>query len=158
METSGHFVRAFRYLDKENIGHLNKHQLKVFYVCLFGYRPSAFELNNILGKYGKSKINNVKFDEEIVVDKEELYNYVTGKLKYTDKYDEMREIFQNFDMQCKGFIDFEDFKKAARLKYPNMEDLKMQKFFRELDKNSDNKVSFHDFVLMMENGDNHMFS
>ena len=146
METK-YIERAFHYADKNGNNYLNKHELHVAYLTLFGYKPSKFELDNIFSKYGR--LNEAR--DDILIDKNNFLTLIFERCKFMDKYDEIREIFQSFDWKCKGFIDFDDFKRAILLKYPHMDDLKISRYFRELDTNGDDKVSFHDFVFMMEN-------
>lgn len=143
------FERAFSFVDKNNMGMLNRHQIKMLYLALFGYQPSLFELNNLSDKI---KRNNGNY-----ISKEDLWKHLEEKFHYKDKYDELREIFQSFDTHCKGFINFEDFEKAIKLKHPKMDRLKILKYFRELDTNLDDRVSFHEFVMMMENNKLHNF-
>lgn len=141
------FERAFSFVDKDNMGMLNKHQIKMLYLALFGYQPSLFELNNLMMKM---KRNNQNY-----ISKEDLWKHLEEKFHYKDKYDELREIFQSFDTNCKGFINFDDFEKAMKLKNPKIDRLKILKYFRELDTNLDDRVSFHEFVMMMEHNKFH---
>ncbi|XP_066927313.1 EF-hand calcium-binding domain-containing protein 11-like [Clytia hemisphaerica] len=148
-----HFIRSFSFADKENLGYLNRHQLKIFYICLFGHKPSPFELETLFNKSGK--IDGKTIPEQKpnnLLSKQELWNHIESQRQYKDKYEEMREIFQAFDLRGKGFINFEDFKEGMKVKYKNMDEINMQKYFRELDSNCDDRVSFHDFVLMMQDG------
>ena len=146
------FERAFSFVDKRNNGSLDIHQIKMLYLSLFGYKPSLFELNNLARKV---KYNYDNEFEEIYVSKEDLWKHLEEKFQYKNKYDELREIFQSFDIQCKGFINFEDFKKAIKLKNSKMDELKILKYFRELDTNLDDRVSFHEFLTMMEHSKLH---
>lgn len=132
--------RAFCYADKENNGFLNKHEIKVAYLTIFGYKPSQFEMNDIFTKYGNNEC----------IDKANFINFVLDRQKYIDKYDQIRETFQCFDTRRKGFINFEDFKKGMQKHYMYMPELKITQYFRELDLNGDGKVSFYDFTIMME--------
>ena len=139
------FERAFNFVDNLQKGFLDKHQIKLLYLSLFGYQPSLFELKNLSAKgynhFGK---------HSNYVSREDIWKHLEEKFQYKDKYDELREIFQSFDVQSKGFINFEDFKKAIKIKNPSMDELKILRYFRELDTNLDDRVSFQEFVLMME--------
>lgn len=141
--------RIFHYVDKDNTGFLNKYQLKIAYLCLFGYKPSKFELRDIFINYGQHiQQNGVPVFHG--VDKVNFIKLIQIRQKYVDWYDKIREIFQCFDTKNKGFISLEDFKRCCLLKYSHMEELKITQYFREIDTNGDGKVSFNDFTIMME--------
>ena len=140
--------RAFDFADKDSKGYLNKQELKISFLCLFGFKPSKFD--DIFHHYGKSVNEQHSHEPIVAIKKDDFINLIHDRLKFVDEDDEIREIFHCFDMRCKGFIDVNDFKEAVRLKFPSFDDMKILRYFRELDGNSDGRVSYQDFCLMMK--------
>lgn len=140
--------RSYDYCDKNNKGYLKKRELKICFLCNFGFKPSKFEINDILDKYGKY-YQSASSGLIIGVGKVDVIRIMNDRFNFINEDDGIREIFQSFDSRCKGFIDINDFRKAVRLKYKHLNDLTIQQYFRELDTNSDGRVSFSEFHYMM---------
>lgn len=139
--------KVFHFVDEENKGFLDKTELKIAYLCLFGFKISSIEIKEILRKCG-SEFKNGKH-KHYGLNKIDFVTLVTNRFKSIDEDEQIREIFNYFDARCKGFIDFKDFKRAVHMKLKHFDDNKLIRCFRELDRNIDGRVSFADFQLMM---------
>ena len=145
---------AYKFADKDKKGYLTKRELNICFLATFGFKPSKFEVGDILERHGEVyKTNNV-FENEIIVGvpKEKITAVMAARhTAVVDKDDGIRELFQSFDTRCKGFIDIEDFKKAVRLKFKHLNEMTILQYFREVDSNCDGRVSYSDFHYMMSN-------
>ena len=149
--------RVFHFADKENRGFLQRKEIKIAYVAIFGYKPARTELDDIISNYGKH-INTEHPDTVSISDLErranvvtrnEFLSLITNRLKFADKDNEIREIFQLFDRNNKGFIDLDDFLYATKLRLKCFADFELTQFFRELDGDCDGRISYRDFQRMM---------
>jgi len=140
--------KSFNFADKETKGYLTKRELKIVFLCNFGFRPSRFEVSDIMEKYSQHYKSSVG-TEVRGISKDNVIKIISDRLSYMDKDDGIREIFQCFDMRCKGFIDIDDFKHAIRLKFKHLSEMTIVQYFRELDTNGDGRVGFSDFHFMM---------
>lgn len=149
------FERAFHFADKSEKGYLDGHAVKVAYLCIYGYKPSKQELTDLLDSYGKEiKINEKEnLKKEKVIYKQDFLNIINNRINFQDKDDEIREIFQCFDQNSKGFLDIEDFIHAYHLKFKHLNEIKAAQYFREIDTDNDGRISYRDFQLMMRSKD-----
>lgn len=133
---------AFYIADEENKGYLNSFDFKVAMVCIFGYKPSSFEVGEIMSKVDKSGCPGINL---------ELFMQIaSSKMKAQDQDDQIREIFRAFDMECRGFITLDNAKKIFSQVAPFMDALNVERAFREIDGDKDGRVSYKDFEFMMK--------
>ena len=154
--------RVFHFSDKENRGFLQRKELKIAYIAIFGYKPSRTELDDIMLNYGEhistEYANTVSISDlerrKNVVTKNKFLNLITSRLRFVDKDNEIREIFQLFDRNNKGFIGLDDFLYATKSKLKCFADFELTQFFRELDGDCDGRISYRDFQRMMRSREN----
>ena len=150
------FVKqAFDFADVEKNGYLSMDDFKVAHIAIFGCKPSKHEMQDIIRKYGKiidtPSIRGIVNEHTHVIDFEQYQQVMIDRLKYTDIDDEIRETFHILDARCKGFIDFEDFKNLVHRFLPRFDLLRVRKLFDETDRDSDGRVSYRDFQILMNN-------
>ena len=150
------FVKqAFDFADVEKNGYLSMDDFKVAHIAIFGCKPSKHEMRDIIRKYGKiidtPSIRGIVNEHTHVIDFEQYQQVMIDRLKYTDIDDESRETFHILDARCKGFIDFEDFKNLVHRFLPRFDLLRVRKLFDETDRDSDGRVSYRDFQILMNN-------
>ena len=143
--------RAFDLADNDKNGYLNREQLKIAHIVVFGCKPSKQEVEEIMDKYGRTTSNPSFSEDKRIVDFDKYKQKMMEKLRHTDSDDDVMETFQVLDARCKGFIDLEDFKKLVHQFLPNFDDLKIRRIFNESDRDGDGRVSFRDFQLLMSN-------
>ena len=146
---------AFDLADEEKNGYLTKDDFKIAHLAIFGCKPSKHEAQEIVTKYGKLITKRMHLEtviEEIrVIDFENFLQVMLDRLKYTDMDEDIRETFHILDARCKGFVDFEDFKSLVHKFLPRFDLLKVRRLFNEADHDSDGRVSFRDFQMLMSN-------
>jgi Ca2+-binding EF-hand superfamily protein len=143
---SGHnksiIKEAFYVADNEGKGYLNSFDLKVAIVCLFGYKPSSFEVEEIMSKVNKTNCPGVEMDL--------FMQLASSKIKAQDEDDQIRQMFRAFDIECRGFITLDNAKRIFSQVAPFMDSLNVEKVFREIDGDRDGRVSYKDFEFMMK--------
>lgn len=122
---------------------MNREDFEVAVVMLFGYKLSEVEVDSIMSSVrpGNSGILFEKF-----------LNLMSAKKSAQLHSDETREIFTAFDMQDRGFLTFEDFKKTINSVLPKLSERIIIEAFREVDQDSDGCISFKEFECAMKHG------
>lgn len=141
-ELLSHIQEAFSLADVDNKGYLSRFDLKVAMVSLFGYKPSSFEVDDIISKIDMSQCPGVTFDQ--------LQLIASNKLKAQDGDDHIRQIFRACDLECRGFITLDNAKKIFTQAAPFMDAQTVEKGFKEIDGDRDGRVSYKDFEFMMK--------
>uniref|UniRef100_A0A8B9U3D2 EF-hand calcium binding domain 11 n=2 Tax=Anas TaxID=8835 RepID=A0A8B9U3D2_9AVES len=138
---------VFEVCDDDNKGYLSREEFKVAVVLLFSYKPSKVEVDAVMSsvKPENSGILFEKFLDLMSARKAaQLYNSETW------------QIFTAFDVQSRGFLTFEDFKKtfnSVSSKLPeSVLDTRSHFSYREVDQDSDGCISFKDFESAMKYG------
>ncbi|KAL4656297.1 EF-hand calcium-binding domain-containing protein 11 [Arapaima gigas] len=134
----------FQRCDEGKKGYLTREDLKVAVVQLFGYKPSKVETNMLMDPALKADLPGVPLD---------LFVSLMGrKLSVLDPYEKTRQIFNVFDVRCRGFLTLEDFRRAFSRVAPRLADRTILEAFREVDQDSDGHVSFRDFECVIGHG------
>ncbi|PKK31783.1 EF-hand calcium binding domain 11 [Columba livia] len=115
-------VLDFGACDEDNKGYLSRENFKVAVVMLFGCKPSK-----LTGKHN---------------------------LLSTLKKDFIHIIFllPILELKDRGFLTFEDFKKAFNSASPQLSKHRIIELFREVDQDSDGCISFKEFESAMKYG------
>uniref|UniRef100_A0A8C6V861 EF-hand calcium binding domain 11 n=1 Tax=Naja naja TaxID=35670 RepID=A0A8C6V861_NAJNA len=137
------WVEAFEACDENNKGYLNREDYKVAIVMLFGYKPSKVEVDSVMASVKQNPFG---------LSLEEFLNLMTTKKVVHFYHSEIRRLFMSFDRQCRGFLSFEDFKKAFSIVAPKLPERIIVEAFREVDQDSDGRISFNEFESAMKYG------
>ncbi|KAI1895332.1 hypothetical protein AGOR_G00105210 [Albula goreensis] len=113
---------VFRQCDEDKKGYLSREDVKMAVVMLFGYKPSKSETNFIMDHALQNNLSGVPLDL--------LVSLMGKKLSVEDQYDKTRQIFNSFDVHCRGFLTMEDFKKAFSQVAPRLPQRTVQEAFR----------------------------
>ncbi|XP_072194984.1 EF-hand calcium-binding domain-containing protein 11 isoform X2 [Excalfactoria chinensis] len=104
-------ARVFEVCDEGNKGYLDREDFEVAVVMLFGYKLSEVEVDSIMSSV-RPENSGILF--------EKFLSLMSAK-KSAQRYgDETREIFTAFDVQDRGFLTFEDFKKTFNSVLPKL--------------------------------------
>ncbi|XP_074765277.1 EF-hand calcium-binding domain-containing protein 11 [Athene noctua] len=83
----------------------------------------------------------------------EKFLYLTSAKKAAQLYsNETRQIFTAFDVQDRGFLTFEDFKRAFNSVSPKLPEKIRVEVFGQVDQDSDGCISFKEFESAMKYG------
>ncbi|XP_072194983.1 EF-hand calcium-binding domain-containing protein 11 isoform X1 [Excalfactoria chinensis] len=136
-------ARVFEVCDEGNKGYLDREDFEVAVVMLFGYKLSEVEVDSIMSSV-RPENSGILF--------EKFLSLMSAK-KSAQRYgDETREIFTAFDVQDRGFLTFEDFKKTFNSVLPKLSERIIIEAFREVDQDSDGRISFKEFECAMKHG------
>ncbi|CAM5122828.1 unnamed protein product [Eretmochelys imbricata] len=139
------YVRVFEACDEDKKGYLSREDFKVAVVMLFCYKPSKVEVDSVMASV-QQKNSGVLL--------EEFLKLMSTKKAAQLHHSEIRQIFTAFDMQYKGFLTLEDFKRAFNSVAPKLPERIIVEAFREVDQDSDGHVSFKEFESAMNYGQN----
>lgn len=133
---------VFRECDSGQSGYLSREDLKVAVVSMFGYKPSKMETDMLM--------TSVPEDNHLPgLPLDQFTSLMCSKLAAMDPYEESRQIFSAFDVHCRSFLTVEDFKRAFAKVAPHLSEQTVLEAFREVDRDSDGRVSFRDFEMVM---------
>ena len=141
-----HITEVFSNVDIGQKGYLTRDELKLAVVELFGYKPSKYEVDEILSKE-KGASSHTPGD---CISKEYFFHIMNTKFSMQDENDELRQIFVAFDTKCRGFIGLDDAKSIFELVAPFIKSFDLQRMFKEVDRDGDGRVSYRDFECMMK--------
>uniref|UniRef100_A0A3P8YPD2 EF-hand domain-containing protein n=1 Tax=Esox lucius TaxID=8010 RepID=A0A3P8YPD2_ESOLU len=98
------FKLVFELCDIDKKGFLNREDLKIAVVMLFGYKPSKSETDMLMDQAQETDSPGVSV---------EMFVSLMGrKLSSEDQYLKTRQIFNAFDVHCRGFLKLEDYRRA----------------------------------------------
>lgn len=129
---------VFGLCDTDKDGFLSREDMKMAVVMLFGYKPSKLETDLLVGREPRP-------DESRGVSFDTFERLMTVKLSEEDAFERTRQIFNAFDVHCRGFLKLDDFQAAFARVAPDLPQSTVVEAFRHVDRNSDGYVSFKDF-------------
>lgn len=132
---------AFRDADTEQKGYLTPEDYKVAVVSLLGYKPSKYEVGSVWKTHCQQGAG---------LPRETFQGLMLERMKQQDHNELIRQIFLTFDSHCQGFITLENCRSTFKQVVPHMDSTQIEAFFAEVDSNSDGRVSYRDFELMMK--------
>nr|XP_016846908.1 PREDICTED: EF-hand calcium-binding domain-containing protein 11 [Anolis carolinensis] len=159
--------KVFEACDEDKKGYLSREDYKVAVVMLFGYKPSKAEVNSVMASVKQNQSG---------ISLEEFHKFMSRKKSDHFYHNEVRQLFTAFDRQCKflvqspycifflscsppfyskkvkGFLSLEDLKKAFNIVAPKLPERTIVEVFREVDQDSDGHISYKDFELAMNYG------
>ncbi|XP_074854862.1 EF-hand calcium-binding domain-containing protein 11 [Carettochelys insculpta] len=115
------YVRVFEACDEDKKGYLSREDFKVAVVMLFGYKPSKMEMDSVMASV-QQKNSGILL--------EEFLKLMNAKKAAQLHRSEIRQIFTAFDMQCRGFLTLEDFKRAFNSVAPKLPERIIVESFR----------------------------
>ncbi|KAK2147295.1 hypothetical protein LSH36_561g02071 [Paralvinella palmiformis] len=139
---------VFYECDLGHKGYLDKEDVKMAVLSLFGYKPSKVEVNQLFQDHSK-----LIGDSCQGIQLENFTGAMTCKLLVQDEDDLIRQTFLVFDSQCRGFLTLDDLKKAFAQVAPHLSLSVIESAFREVDRDGDGRVSYKDFEFMMKYND-----
>ncbi|XP_060612865.2 EF-hand calcium-binding domain-containing protein 11 isoform X1 [Anolis sagrei] len=136
--------KVFEACDEDKKGYLSREDYKVAVVMLFGYKPSKTEVNSAMASVKQNQSG---------ISLEEFLKLMSRKKSDHFYHNEVRQLFTAFDRQCKGFLSLEDLRKAFNIVAPKLPERTIVEVFREVDQDSDGHISYRDFELAMNYGE-----
>ncbi|XP_078490502.1 EF-hand calcium-binding domain-containing protein 11-like [Ciona intestinalis] len=134
----------FDHCDEDKKGFLNRKDLKVAMLILFGYKPSKYEIQQLLDDgEGNEKLMNF-----------ETFKSIMAASKH-DPDHEIRDIFRMFDTHCRGFLVFDDVKRAFHAVAPHISDATIRACCEEMCRESDGRISYREFAEAMRHAHEH---
>ncbi|KAL5008209.1 hypothetical protein ScPMuIL_013790 [Solemya velum] len=137
-------TRVFHGTDESDKGYLNREDVKVAVIELMGYKPSKYEVTQLMQSHGE------EFDTELGLSLDGFLVALGDKVKRKDENEEIRQTFLAFDVQCRGFLTAEDTRKVFGQVAPHIPAHTVDTNFRELDRDGDGRISYKDFEFMMK--------
>ncbi|XP_033917195.1 EF-hand calcium-binding domain-containing protein 11 [Melopsittacus undulatus] len=132
---------VFQVCGKDNKGYLIREDLKGIVVMFFGY-----EHLKVYPIEWKAVHASLLF--------EFFLNLLSAKKTAQLHSNETRQIFTAFDVQDKAFLTFEDFNRAFNSISPKLPEKIIVEAFREVDRDSDDCISFREFESAVKYGQN----
>ncbi|XP_034624003.1 EF-hand calcium-binding domain-containing protein 11 isoform X2 [Trachemys scripta elegans] len=117
------YVRVFEACDEDKKGYLSREDFKVAVVMLFGYKPSKVEVDSVMASV-QQKNSGILL--------EEFLKLMSTKKAAQLHHSEIRQIFTAFDMQYRGFLTLEDFKRAFNSIAPKLPERIIVEAFRKM--------------------------
>uniref|UniRef100_H2YXV4 EF-hand domain-containing protein n=1 Tax=Ciona savignyi TaxID=51511 RepID=H2YXV4_CIOSA len=130
--------KIFDHCDEDKKGFLNREDLKVAMLILFGYKPSKYEIQELLGNE-----KGMKF---------ETFQSIVSSSKI-DQDHEIRDMFHMFDTRCRGFLGYEDVKRAFKIAASRIPEATVRACCEELSKESDGRIGYREFDAAMRHSD-----
>ena len=134
-------ISVFYDSDEGHKDILNREDLKVAVVSLFGYKPSKYEVNDMMKSLPHDALGmplNI------------FLEIMSSKMATIDEDDYIRQVFVAFDRHCHSFLTIDDLKKAVGQVAPHLPAHAIESSFREIDRDGDGRVSYKDFEFMMK--------
>ncbi|XP_007472694.1 EF-hand calcium-binding domain-containing protein 11 isoform X2 [Monodelphis domestica] len=115
------WLKVFEACDEDKKGYLSREDFKVAVVMLFGYKPTKIEADSVMTSV-KPNTSGIYLEDFI--------NLMQKKKAVQLHHNEIRQIFTAFDMQYRGFLTLEDFRKAFRQVAPKLPERIVLEAFR----------------------------
>ncbi|XP_063080165.1 EF-hand calcium-binding domain-containing protein 11 isoform X2 [Engraulis encrasicolus] len=116
------FMEVFQLCDESKKGYLNREDMKMAVVMLFGYKPSKSETDILMTSYPSVENSGVPLEQFVCL--------MGKKLTVEDHFERTRRIFNAFDAQCRGFLKLDDFKRAFERVAPRLPERTVLEAFR----------------------------
>ncbi len=139
-------TEAFQNALSNERGTLTKEDYKVAIVDLLGYKPSKYELDSVwtecVGCHDKEEAEGM--------DEVTFTALMTKRLVQKDIDEWIRQMFVSFDVHLNGFITLESCRRVFHEIAPLIKPSQIEKWFQVVDIDSDGRVTFRDFELMVK--------
>uniref|UniRef100_A0A8B9EE25 EF-hand calcium binding domain 11 n=1 Tax=Anser cygnoides TaxID=8845 RepID=A0A8B9EE25_ANSCY len=130
---------VFEVCDEDNKGCLSREDFKVAGVLLFGYKPSKVYILFSFMRF-ISIFPGILFEKFLdLMSARKALIYIIF-------------LMSNLNLKVRGFLTFEGFKKTFNSVSPKLSKRIVPEAFREVDQDSDGRISFKDFESAMKYG------
>ena len=153
-------VQAFQHADEDGKGFLSPSDYKVAVLELCGYKPSKYEINAVWSKvqastqcHGNHRAGaeeGTETSSQSGMNQAIFVSLMVERLRRKDKDELIRQIFVAFDVHLRGFITTSDCVQAFKEVAPTISEELIGRWFDEVDSDSDGRVTFRDFEMMMK--------
>ena len=161
-------VEAFGNADEDGKGFLTRSDYKVAVLELCGYKPSSYEIDAVWTQLGScsaeqyhkteaetavkrtTSVSDRTVAQEDGMDQPTFVSMMTERLRQKDKDEMIRQVFIAFDVHLRGFITTSDCIQAFKEAAPHISEELIEGWFSEVDSDSDGRVTFRDFEMMMK--------
>ncbi|KAG2391879.1 hypothetical protein C9374_013364 [Naegleria lovaniensis] len=141
-------VEIFEMYDTDHKGGLSKLEFKLACISLLGFKPSKFERKELFPTT-QSTVNRSLFVE-----------IISKKMMRMDEQDRMRQIFNTFDKERKGYINLENLKDAVSsvLKFEktngkrgshSLSNFALETLLTEYDEDRANRITYSTFCNLI---------
>ncbi|RUS84955.1 hypothetical protein EGW08_007266 [Elysia chlorotica] len=137
--------KVFHETDEGEKKYLNKHDIKVAVMMLFGHKISKDEVTQMLYEHGSNQDSDEKG-----LSLAQFRAAMKPKFKAVDEDEHIRSTFLAFDRTCRGFLTLDDTKMIFRQVCPHFAEYRVELAFKELDRDGDGRISYKDFDFMMK--------
>ncbi|CAD5121544.1 DgyrCDS10043 [Dimorphilus gyrociliatus] len=134
--------KVFSSYDENAKGFLTQLEIKFAICSLFGYKPSKYEVNSLIERYGS--------DHETGLNKNGFRNAVLVKFKEFSEDENIRQSFLCFDDARRGFLTLDQVYSIFVKVAPNLNKRLVENAFRHIDSDGDGRVTYNDFESMMK--------
>lgn len=150
-------IQAFRNADENGKGFLCPSDYKVAVLELCGYKPSKYEINAVWSKFAPpansnhvAAVGSTETSLHDGMDQATFVSLMVERLRQKDKDELIRQVFISFDVHLRGFITTSDCVEAFKEVTPSISEELIGRWFDEVDSDSDGRVTFRDFEMMMK--------
>lgn len=156
-------IQAFQHADEDGKGFLTPSDYKVAVLELCGYKPSKYEINAVWSKlqsppptpqchvdHKAAAEEGTETSSQSGMNQATFVPLMVERLRQKDKDELIRQIFVAFDVHLRGFITTSDCVQAFKEVAPTISEELIGRWFDEVDSDSDGRVTFRDFEMMMK--------
>lgn len=115
---------------------LSRSDLKCAVIYLLGFKPTTFEIDQIMS--GRDSLPKEQFADLMVI-----------RLQHEDFDEHIRQVFNAFDFNGRGFLTIEDVQRAFQEVAPHVLPAQVSQIFSELDTVGNGKIGYAEFHRMM---------
>ena len=143
MTVENQIFTAFQLGDENGNGFLSREDLKVAMLFLFGYKPSKYEIDQLMRCEKHSELNDVMSFGT-------FSKIMTEKLQIESEDQRTREFFLMLDVKCKGFLTIDDLQHAFKQCAPAISHSTVLSCFKEMCHHADGKLSYREFEQVIK--------
>jgi centrin-1 len=129
---------AFNLFDTDGSGSIDYKELKAAMRAL-GFETSKGEMHKIIEEIDADGSGEIEFPE--------FMQMMTGKMGAVETHEEIMKLFQKFDAQSKGYINFADLKSITKELGATTPDEKLENMILQF--GTDGRVSAAQFVSLL---------
>eukprot|EP00761_Pharyngomonas_kirbyi_P001403 gb/GECH01001407.1/.p1 GENE.gb/GECH01001407.1/~~gb/GECH01001407.1/.p1 ORF type:complete len:165 (+),score=34.92 gb/GECH01001407.1/:1-495(+) len=120
-------------------GELQRRDYKLAYITVFGTKPTEEELDHLF------EYNNTMCELK-------FFETIRHRIESISENEYLRDIFDAFDIHCRGFLTLEDVEAAFGKIAQAVPFKTISTVFSEFDENDNGYITFHQFQTLMKYG------